>query len=97
MSEKTNLGRVLTIRVTITDPEAAKWIWDAHKESDHKCGVRVGALFDGDLFEEHEKFEDCLDRLLDNYDDEFCWDIQDELEEFERQQIHAIDLEKETT
>jgi hypothetical protein len=52
-----NLGRVLTITVKITDPEAAKWIWDAHLgEPQH--GVKVTAISDGDLVEESFDDED---------------------------------------
>lgn len=51
-----NTGRVLTIRLTITDPEQAEWIWDSHKEAKH--GVRVSAISNGDLFSERDKFAD---------------------------------------
>lgn len=42
-----NLGRILTIRVKITDPEAAKWIWDAHMHGS-RHGVEVSAIAEGD-------------------------------------------------
>jgi len=54
-----NLGRILTIRVKITDPEKAKWIWDAHiGPAQH--GVEVGAIADGDLFAERNQLRELV-------------------------------------
>lgn len=42
-----NQNRVLTLVVTITDPEAAKWIWEAHKKPGLH-GVAVSIIANGD-------------------------------------------------
>ncbi len=47
-----NIGRVLTLRITITDPEVAEWIWKAHPNPIH--GITVDALANGDLFAERD-------------------------------------------
>lgn len=43
-----NIGRVLTLVIKITDHKEAKWIWDAHM-SDSKNGVKVQTICDGDV------------------------------------------------
>lgn len=48
-----NQDRVMTLRITIKDPEAAKWLWDAHKSPVY--GITVNALANGDLFEERDE------------------------------------------
>ena len=50
-----NKGRVLTLRIMIEDPEAAKWIWAGHLTPVH--GVSVRAIAEGDLFRERDVFE----------------------------------------
>lgn len=56
-----NLGRILTIRVVITDPEKAKWIWDAHMGPDQH-GVKVEAIAEGDVLTERDSL---MDEVLD--------------------------------
>lgn len=47
-----NTGRVLTVRLTITDAKEADWIWDAVKTPKH--GVQVSAISNGDMFSERD-------------------------------------------
>lgn len=68
---KDNTGRVLTLRVTITDPEKAKWLWNLHagrphegKNLNEQLGIEIHALGDGDKFAEADKLEEQLDWLL---------------------------------
>lgn len=80
-----NKGRVLTLRVTITDPEKASWIWKSHLEDDNPHGVKVGAIANDNIFKQRDKFEEVLERIFKEYDDDFIYDIQDELDEFEKE------------
>lgn len=43
-----NKGRVLTLVVTIEDPEAAKAIWDTHGEGKLLSGFRIDVIANGD-------------------------------------------------
>lgn len=60
-----NKGRVLTIRVTIEDPEKANWIWEGLSldQPVTSAGVTVQAVSNGDLFDEHRKLEEAYDQL----------------------------------
>lgn len=51
---KDNTGRVMTLRITITDSKEAEWIWNAHKgEGAH--GVKVDAISNGDVMAERDE------------------------------------------
>lgn len=60
-----NKGRVLTIRLTVTDHEKSKWIWENHLKSTTQMdnGVQVTAITNGDLFKEVSELEDKLENL----------------------------------
>ena len=47
-----NKGRVLTVRLTIEDPEAADWIWKAYPNPIN--GITISALSNGDMFAERD-------------------------------------------
>lgn len=62
-----NVGRVLTVRMVIRDPEAAMWLWDAHLHGVHH-GVEVEALANGDLFQECDDLRKQLESADDSAD-----------------------------
>ena len=43
-----NLGRKLTLVLTITDPEKATWLWEAHKTTQGVHGVKVQVIAEHD-------------------------------------------------
>lgn len=50
-----NTGRMLTIRVVITDSKKAEWIWKNHLGNDAQdLGIKVEAIAEGDLFKEND-------------------------------------------
>lgn len=51
-----NTGRVLTLRVKITDPIEAEWIWKAHLGKSLN-GVQVEAIAEGDMFTERDEYK----------------------------------------
>ena len=51
-----NMNRIMTIRVIITDPEAADWLWNSHKKSNN--GVKITAIQEGDLFADRDMLSD---------------------------------------
>ena len=60
-----NLGRVLTIKLTITDPQAAAWIWESGGKYPNPIhGVQVTGIADGDMFDEVRKLEEQLEQEL---------------------------------
>lgn len=54
-SMRDNTGRVLTLRVTIKDPEEAEWIWKAHLDKSIH-GVTINAIAEGDLFAQRDLY-----------------------------------------
>lgn len=50
-----NLGRELTIRLTITDPAEAEWLWECAAKRKPVHGVQVTALANGDMFKERDE------------------------------------------
>lgn len=67
MSSEQNKGRVLTIRLTITDPTEAEWLWKSHAGAAIH-GVQVSALSDGDMFKEVRDLEKELEESRDLYE-----------------------------
>lgn len=55
------VGRELTIRLTIKDHEASRGIWEHFKLGTHMFGSEVNAVADGDLFDERDKYKDIAD------------------------------------
>lgn len=47
--------RVLTVRLEITDPEKAKWIWENHLGQHKELGVFITGISEGDMFTENEQ------------------------------------------
>ena len=45
-----NTGRELILRITIKDPEKAKWIWDSHLTSVSQCGIEVNEIAEGKFY-----------------------------------------------
>ncbi len=45
-----NTGRELILRLTITDPKKAKWIWDGYIESSESIGVKIHQIAEGKYF-----------------------------------------------
>lgn len=50
-----NTDRELTLRITIKDPEKAKWIWDSHLTSISQCGIEVNEIEEGKFYCIQEK------------------------------------------
>lgn len=52
-----NIGRELTLRVIITDPKKAEWIWKNHIDQNDpmNVGVRVSAIAEGNLFQQRDE------------------------------------------
>ena len=52
---KSNIGRILTIVVEITDDKQSEWIWKNHMGD--KCyGVNVFCIGEGDVYKTFEEF-----------------------------------------
>lgn len=59
MSNPQNMGRVLSVCVTITDPDASGWLWEAMLGIGKPMhGVQVMAIGDGNVFDELRECED---------------------------------------
>lgn len=57
-----NVGRILTLRVRITDHDKSKCIWDNHMKGVHDSpmGFHIDTIADGDTFEERDDLEEKL-------------------------------------
>lgn len=59
-----NLNRVLSLVVKITDPDKAKWIWDLHIRDNSplnkELGVTICGISEGDLIAKNIELEDLL-------------------------------------
>jgi len=71
-----NVGRELTLKITITDDDKSHWIWDSVGRGLELHGVRVHTVSDGDVFKERDDFEEALveikERTVDGPD---CWEV----------------------
>lgn len=63
-----NLGRQLTIRLTITDPKKAEeWLWNMNNNPD--LGIHITGSSNGDMFARESILEDTLNEL--------SWELED--------------------
>lgn len=60
-------GRVLTVRITIVEPEQSEAFWKSIVGDTLASGCKVGAIADGDLFEERDKLKDIVDRAMEDH------------------------------
>ena len=56
-----NLGRVLTVKLTVTDPAKANWLWVM--KNNPELGVHVSGLSNGDMFARESLMEETLGKL----------------------------------
>jgi hypothetical protein len=70
-----NVGRILTLRVKITDHEKGESIWENHvkKDTSDLMGFRIDTIANGDVFKERDDLED----LLNKYRSRFGWHEDD--------------------
>ncbi|MDB4330446.1 hypothetical protein N9948_01860 [bacterium] len=63
---KKNLGRVLTLKVKITDPSKADWIWNIDNNPD--LGVHIYGLTNGDVIARELFLEEELHKIEHKYE-----------------------------
>ncbi len=63
-----NKGRVLTLVVTIQDPEAAKAIWDTHVNGGTVSGFRIDSIANEDQL---QQLDNCMEYLTEDQLEEF--------------------------
>ena len=65
-----NVGRILTLVVKITDDQKSKQIWEAHLHPEEYAhfGFQIDAIVDGNKIEECEKLEDKLYDITGSYE-----------------------------
>lgn len=57
----TEMNRILTIQVEITDADKAVWIWDNHMRQETNHGVLITAIIDGNLLENIIELDEASD------------------------------------
>lgn len=75
-----NVGRELTLRVTISDDYKSGWIWKSMAEKDPVHGVNISAISDGDLLQERDFYREVVEKALESCQFKTDYDFPNKVE-----------------
>ena len=77
--------RQLSLVVTVTDKDKAKWIYDNHLNGDEDSGIRITAISNGDLNEKNTVLEDIITDIEENasLNTEYAQKLEEEMTKYE--------------
>lgn len=55
MNDRSNVGRILTLVIEITDDNISEWIWENMK-GNRSQGIEVFCIHEGDIFKQYDHF-----------------------------------------